>query len=166
MSSVQDGHVSPTKIRVSSHVSRHQRGSLVDRGANGGLIGQDAIVFHQHLREVDVSGIDNHEITGLKMVNASARIVTHKGPAVAIFNQYAYHGIGRTIHSSGQLEHYKNRVDDRSRKVNGKQCIRTVEELLIPLDIINGLPYLKMQPTTPNHQVVDRVLKSMYNPTG
>lgn len=146
--SVQDGHHSPTKFRVSNHVSRHQRGSLVDRGANGGLIGQDAIVFHQHLREVDVSGIDNHEITGLKMVNASARIITHKGPAIGIFNQYAYHGIGRTIHSSGQLEHYKNKVDDRSRKVNGKQCIRTVEGLLIPLDIINGLPYLKMQPNT------------------
>jgi hypothetical protein len=30
-------------------------------------------------------------------------------------------------------------------KVGGKQCIRT-NDGYIPLDIINGLPYLKMQP--------------------
>jgi hypothetical protein len=34
---------------------------LVDRGANGG-IGNDARVHHVHLREVDVTGIDNHEL--------------------------------------------------------------------------------------------------------
>jgi hypothetical protein len=31
-------------------------------------------------------------------------------------------------------------------KVGGKQCIRTNDGYVIPLDIINGLPYLKMQP--------------------
>jgi hypothetical protein len=59
---------------------------------------------------------------------------------------YAYHGHNRSIHSSGQFEAYKNKVDDRSMKVGGKQCIRTNDGYVIPLDIINGLPYLKMQP--------------------
>jgi hypothetical protein len=38
-------------------------------------------------------------------------------------------------------------------KVQGKQCIRTLEGYIIPLDIINGLPYLKMCP--PTRQEID-----------
>jgi hypothetical protein len=52
------------------------------------------------MREVDVTGIDNHE---LKLVDAASKIITHKGPAIGIFRQYAYHGHNRSIHSSGQL---------------------------------------------------------------
>jgi len=33
-------------------------------------------------------------------------------------------------------------------KVGGKQCIRTIDRYIMPLDIINGLPYLKMEPNT------------------
>ena len=134
---------------VSAHaVSRNKRGSLVDRGANGGILGSDARVTLVHTRTVDVTGIDNHELNALKMVDASARITTQKGSAIAIFRQYAYHGQGRTIHSAGQFEHYKNKVDDRSMKNGGRQCIRTNDGYIIPLDIINGLPYMKMQPNT------------------
>ena len=39
-------------------------------------------------------------------------------------------------------------MDDRSRKVGGQQCIRTIDGYVIPLDIINGLPYMKMCPNT------------------
>ena len=62
--------------------------------------------------------------------------------------QYAYHGLNRTIHSSGQIEAYKNKVDDRSMKVSGTQCIRTNDGFVLPLDIIHGLPYLKMVPNS------------------
>jgi hypothetical protein len=54
--------------------------------------------------------------------------------------------LGRSIHSAIQLEHYKNRVDDRSIKSGGRQCLTTLEGYVIPLDIINGLPYMKMRP--------------------
>jgi hypothetical protein len=50
----------------------------VDRGANGGIIGNDARVHHVHLREVDVTGIDNHELNSLKLVDAGAKIMTNK----------------------------------------------------------------------------------------
>jgi hypothetical protein len=33
----------------------------------------DARVHHVHLREVDVTGIDNHELNSLKLVDAGAR---------------------------------------------------------------------------------------------
>ena len=132
------------RYHVSNHTSRSSRGSLVDRGANGGIIGNDARVTFQHQREVDVTGIDNHELNALKIVDASARIMTQHGPVIAILRQYAYHGLGRTIHSAGQFEHYKNMVNDRSMKAGGKQCIRTHDGYVIPIDIINGLPYMKM----------------------
>jgi hypothetical protein len=43
----------------------------MDRGANGGIISNDARVHHVHLREVDVAGIDNHELNSLKLVDAA-----------------------------------------------------------------------------------------------
>jgi hypothetical protein len=121
---------------------------LVDRGANGGILGNDARVILKHQKSVDVTGIDNHELNSLRIVDGAAKIGTQYGPVIAILRQYAYHGLERTIHSAGQLEHYKQEVNDRSLKVGGKQCIRTNEGYVIPLDIINGLPYMKMVPYT------------------
>ena len=137
------------RYSVSNHtVARSKRGSLVDRGANGGIIGNDAIVIHKHQREVDVTGIDNHELNSLPIIDASAKVTTQRGDVIVIMKQYAYHGIGRLIHSAGQVEHYKNMVFDRSMKVGGTQCMRTSEGYVIPLDIINGLPYMKMVPNS------------------
>jgi len=158
------------RYSVSSHVvKRSQRGSLVDRGANGGVLGNDAHVFLQHQRQVDVTGIDNHELNALKIVDASATVTTQHGPVIVIMKQYAYHGLGRTIHSAGQLEHYKNMVYDRSMHVGDKQCIRTLDGYIIPLDIINGLPYMKMRPNTSNEweQLPHVILTSgdEWNPT-
>ena len=120
----------------------------MDRGANGGILGCDANVILIHTREVDVTGIDNHELNALKLVDASAKVITQLGPAIVILRQYAYHGRDRSIHSAGQIEHYKNTVNDRSMKVGGSQHVRTNEGYILPLDIINGLPYLKMTPNT------------------
>ncbi len=138
------------EVYMASHraLQRSQRGSLVDRGANGGILGDDARVILQHTREVDVTGIDNHQIPALKLVDASARVETNKGPAILIMRQYAYHGRGRTIHSSGQIEWNKNTVDDRSIACNGRQIIKVLDGYILPLDIINGLPYLHMVPNT------------------
>jgi hypothetical protein len=44
------------------------------------------------------------------------------------------------------LEYYKNKVDDKSVKAGGQQCITTLEGHVIPLDIINGLPCMKIKP--------------------
>jgi len=98
--------------RVSAHAAqRGNRGALVDRGANGGIIGNDAHVLYTHPgQEVDVIGIDNHQMDSLKVVYASAKIFTQRGKAIGIFRQCAYHGKGRTIHSSGQIEWCKGNV--------------------------------------------------------
>ena len=105
-------------------------------------------MIYTHIRKVDVTGIDNHEMPDLKVVDAMGRTMSHLGPIIVILCQYAYHGIGRTIHSCSQLEYHKNMVNDRSMKAGGTQCIRTHDGYVIPLDIIAGLPYMKMFPPT------------------
>ena len=110
----------------------------MDHGANGGIIGNDAVVYHVHSRSVDVTGINNHELNALKIVDAAAKVMSLRGPILGIFCQYAYHGVQHSIHSSGHFEAYLNKVDDRSMKVGGTQCVRTNDGYVIPLDIIDG----------------------------
>ena len=52
------------------------------------------------------------------------------------------------MHSTGQLELYKDKVDEHSIKVGGSQCIHDTDSYIISLDVINWLPYMKMQPDT------------------
>jgi len=144
-------HVHSTKKvhRVSAHAAQcGNRGALVDRGANGGIIGNDAHVLYTHPgQEVNVTGIDNHQIDSLKVVDTSAKIFTQRGEAIGIFRQYAYHGKGRTIHSSGQIEWYTgNIVHDQSLKVGGAQHVRTLDGYILSIDIDNGLPYISQVP--------------------
>ena len=46
------------------------------------------------------------------------------------------------------MEAFGANVDDKSIKVGGKQCISTPDGFEIPLDIQNGLAYIKMRPPT------------------
>ncbi|CAJ1955375.1 unnamed protein product [Cylindrotheca closterium] len=86
--------------------------ALIDKGANGGIAGDDA------------------------------RII------IAIIRQQAYIGKGQSILSSGQMEHFKIVVDDKSTKVGGQQRLTTQDGSVLPLDIRSGLPYLRMHPPT------------------
>ena len=154
-----------TAYRVSNHSTRSQRGALVDRGANGGIIGNDARVIHTHLhRKVDVTGIDNHELNSLKIIDAVAKCESHRGPVLLIMRHYAYHGQNRTIHSSGQMEYNEVEVQDKSMRVGGKQYIKTLEGYYLPLDIISGLPYLKMYPPTDAELALPQVFLTSGDP--
>jgi len=64
--------------RVSAHAAQQgNRGAVVDRGANGGIIGDDAhVLCTQPGQEVDVTGIDNHQIDFLNVVDSSGKIFT------------------------------------------------------------------------------------------
>jgi len=78
-------HNSKRVHRASAHAAEcGDRGALVDRGANGGIIGHDAHVLCPG-QEVDVTGIDNHQIDSLKVVDASAKILTQCGEAIGVF---------------------------------------------------------------------------------
>ena len=109
------------QIQVCKHYifqhANHTNNQLVDRGANGGLDGSDMRVIYKTHRKINISGIDNHEVTGLDVVTAATLLNTSLGKVIGIFNEYAYLGKGSSIHSSGQLEWFKTLVDEKSIKV-------------------------------------------------
>ena len=49
-----------------------QHGSLVDRGDNGGLAGSNVRVLSKSSRKCTVTGIDQHQINGLDIVQCAA----------------------------------------------------------------------------------------------
>ena len=127
-----------------AQASQAKHGSLVDRGANGGLAGSDVRNLSRSSRKCTVTGIDSHELQGLDVVQCAALVETNHGIANLIMNEYACCGKGHTIHSSGQIEWSKNSVDDRSVQVGGKQRICTIDGYAMPLTCRGGLMYLSI----------------------
>jgi hypothetical protein len=77
--------------------------------------------------------------------SAGAVVNTQRGPVIAIANNYALIGTGKTIHSVGQMEAFNHRVHYKSTRVGGKQSIHTFDGYILPLNIRMGLPYLSMR---------------------
>jgi hypothetical protein len=139
--------ISNSSYSVSAHNhGSSSRGSLIDHGTNGGIAGNDVRVISTTDRVVDVTSIDNHQLTSIKVRSVGALAHSQRRPVIIIMHQYALHQQQRTIHSCAQLEYFKNKVDDRSLKAGGLQRLTTVDGYVFPLDIIQGLPYLKMTP--------------------
>ena len=106
--------MSPTEIperTINHHYTYHiaqasqaKHGSLVDRGANGGLAGSDVRILSRFSRKCTVTGIDSHELQGLDVVQCPVLVETNHGIINLIMNEYTCYGKGHTIHSSGQIE--------------------------------------------------------------
>ena len=105
----QDSTMSPERsinhhfIYHIAQASQAKHGSLVDRGADGGLAGSDVRILSRSSRKCTVTGIDSHELQGLDVVQCAALDQTNHGIANLIMNEYACYGKGHTIHSSGQI---------------------------------------------------------------
>ena len=146
----QDSTMTPERS-INHHFTYHiaqasqaKHGSLVDRGASGGLAGSDVRILSRSSRKCSVTGIDNHELQGLDVVQCAALVETNHGIVNLIMNEYAGYGKGHTIHSCGQIEWFKNSVDDRSVQVGGKQRICTIDGYSMPLTCRGGLMYLSI----------------------
>ena len=83
------------------------------------MAGSDVRVLSTSPRKCTLTGIDNHEIPGLDLVQHSALVQTNHGMVNLIMNEYAYYGRGHSIHSSEQIEWYTNAVDGKSVQVGG-----------------------------------------------
>jgi hypothetical protein len=59
-------------------------------------------------RWVDITGIDDIPVDSICMGTVGGVVTSQKGPVIAIFHQYALGDHGTSIHSSGQMEHYRN----------------------------------------------------------
>ena len=80
--------------RMNAHITYHvaqakqaKHGSLVDRGANGGLAGSNVRVLSTSSRKCTVTGISNHEIPGLDLVQCAALAQTNHGMVNLIMNE-------------------------------------------------------------------------------
>jgi hypothetical protein len=103
--------------RVSTNNHSEATGALVDRGANGGIAGNDCRVIEindQPHRYVNVEGIDGHVMERRRLVTAGAITHSNRGPVILIMHQYAHSGKGHSIHSSPQLEWNGVPVDNKS----------------------------------------------------
>ena len=90
-------HLLPQMIHPSSSVHTHlfchvaqakqaHHGSLVDRSANGGLAGCDVRILSKSSRKCTVTGIDQHQINGLNIVQCAALVNTNHGYVNLIIN--------------------------------------------------------------------------------
>ena len=138
--------------QMNAHITYHvaqakqaKHGSLVDRGANGVLAGSDVRVLSTSSRKCTVTGIDNHEIPGLDLVQCAVLVQTNHGMVNLIMNEYAFYGRGHSIHSSGQIEWYTSTVHDKSVQAGGQQRIVIIDGYSMPLVCKGGLMYLQLQ---------------------
>jgi hypothetical protein len=122
--------------------------SLVDRGANGGVAGNDVRIIFKTNRTVDIRGIDNHQVTDIDIGTVGGVVQSQKGPIIAIMHQYALLNKGHSIHSPCQFESHKVTVDDKSVRAGGTQRIQTPDGYTIPLSIKDGLVRLAIRPYT------------------
>jgi hypothetical protein len=123
--------------------------SLIDRGANGGVAGDDVRIIFRNNRTADIKGIENHHVNNIAIGTVEIVVQTQHGPVIAIMHQYALLGKGSSIHSPSQLEWYNNDVNDKSVHVpGGLQRITTLEGYIIPLTIKDGLTHLDIRPHT------------------
>ena len=80
----------PRKIQVQQRYvfarANQSTHHLIDRGANGGLAGDDMRVLQTTHRKINIVGTDDHEHTGLNVVTAAALLDTQKGPIIGIFH--------------------------------------------------------------------------------
>jgi hypothetical protein len=133
--------------QVSNHKQMTLPLALIDRGANGGIMGSDTWLIDKSLHSVHIQVIDDHMIKDVPISTVNAVVNTQRGEVIAIMHQYAYTGKGGTIHSSGQLKWCGNNVNDRSIKIDsGRQRLTTPDGYVIPIDVRRGLPYITMRP--------------------
>ena len=82
---------------------RSQKGVLINRGANGGVAGQDVRIITKSEWSVNIARIDNHEMKNIPIGTVGGVVMSQCGEVIAIMHQYAIAGRGRTIHSCAQL---------------------------------------------------------------
>jgi hypothetical protein len=143
-------HTACIEYKVSYHKEHHGISpSLVDRGANGGVAGNDVRVIFKTNHTVDIKGIDNRRCANIDIGTVRGVIQMNKGPVIGIMNQYSLLNKGSFIRSPCQFEWYKNDVNDKSFLVpGGLQRIQTLDGYIIPLSIQDGLTRLNIRPYT------------------
>ena len=97
---------------------------------------------------VNVTGVDDHQMTDIKIGTVGSPAKSNGGDVIIIMNKAACTGKHTTVLSALQLEHCGNLVAAKATEAKGGQKIVTPEGHVFPLSIINGLAHLKMRRCT------------------
>ena len=107
-----------------------QHGSLVGRGANGGLAGSDVRILSKSSRKCTVTGIDQHQINRLDIVQCAALVKTNHGYVNLIMNEYNRNmskSKGWTLQSSLlMLWMEKTRVNNQTKIDDNVNLLKTL----------------------------------------
>ena len=123
--------------------------ALVDRGANGCIIGDDMRRIRSLGRYTSLVGVHDHTVPDLELVQAAAFVQTQRGPIILVVNQGAHLRGSKTILSPGQMEHYGWTVLERSPVLTGSTPVAiSLEGYHIPMLYRNGLAHLQLRPPT------------------
>ena len=102
---------------LSKYVRNHSY-SHGDRENNGRVAKEDDhVIFENPDGIITIQGIENCKIDSILLVTAGGVSKMTCGEVIIIMNQHAYGRKGKTTDFSGQIEHFKNKVDDCSMKV-------------------------------------------------
>ena len=71
--------------KVSSYDASYSA-SLVDRGANGGIAGDDVRIIEQLHRSVDIQDINNHQLNNIPIVTAAGVAKSQRGDVIVILH--------------------------------------------------------------------------------
>ena len=146
---IRGGNCTWCHINLNNHSRRSLWQPLIDRVANGGISGNNSSKIAGAGTYIDLCGVDDHTISNLELVTAGATVESQVGPIIIIVYQYARMTDGKTIHSSGQIEHFKALVNEKSISVTSEvPCIELIEGYRTPLSTINDLACMKMRPFT------------------
>lgn len=105
---------------------------------------------------VDLSGIDDHTISGLPLITAVGVTKSQLGDVLVMIHQAAFMPDGKTILSAGQMEWNKCTVNDKPRAITGKTpSIMTPDGYQIPISVRSGLPYIRLRP--PNDDELEKL---------
>ena len=142
-----------TVYRVNANSTRTLRNliaALLDRGANGCVIGPNMHVGYRTTRYIDLIGLRDHTVQELNIAEGLAVVKSQQGNIIIHIRQGAVMSDGRTILSSLQLEAFGCSIVDKAPMVNdnAQPHIRSPEGYIIPLSIEQGLPILEMRPPT------------------
>ena len=134
--------------------------STVDRGASGGVWGADGrILSEDKSHKIEVSGVGGLKLLDLPLVTAAAKLKSNKGWVVGVFPNFAHAGVGKTIHSSLQMEAFGLLVSDKHRAFGGGLRIETPDGYEFTLGMECGMATLPMFPVSDDDlETLPRVL--------
>ena len=121
----------------------------MDRGANGCIIGSDMSIADRTNKYINLTGIEDHTVRELNIVNAACVAVSHLGPIILEeIGQGAHMPDTKLIISPLQLEAYGCTIMDKARALNGGEqpYIQTPDGYRIPLTMYQGLMYIDVRP--------------------